>query len=105
MVAIATVVKVTKVWLFFSPFGPKAHLQSHEDPTVNTRENMRPSFALYIYDVSGFPHFTYNPPPPPPPSGIRLGVTNTGPWGRGRGFAKLIFGPPCIALGAFLTIF
>ncbi len=26
MVAMATVVKVTKVWIFFSPFGPKAHL-------------------------------------------------------------------------------
>ncbi len=38
--------------IFFSPFGPRAHLHPklREDPTVNTRENMRPSFALYKYD-------------------------------------------------------
>ncbi len=53
MVAMATVVKVTNVWIFFSSFGPKAdlHAKSREDRTINTRENMRPSFALYIYDT------------------------------------------------------
>ncbi len=54
LVAMATVVKVTKVWIFFSLFGPTAdlHAKSREDRTVNTRENMRPSFALYIYDIA-----------------------------------------------------
>ncbi len=53
MVAIATLVKVTKIWIFFSPFGPKAHLheKSREEWVVNTRENIRPSFALYYIKI------------------------------------------------------
>ncbi len=50
LVTMATIVMVTTVWLFFRPLGPKAHLltKSCEDWPVNTRENMRWTFALYI---------------------------------------------------------
>ncbi len=53
MVTMATVVMVTTIWLFFRPFGPKAHLYAkfREDRVVNTRDNWRPTFALYIYNV------------------------------------------------------
>ena len=53
LAAMTTVVMVTTIWLFFRPFGPKAHLLAkfREDRAVNTRENMRRTFALYIYNT------------------------------------------------------
>ncbi len=43
------VVKVTKVWVFFRSFGPKAHLlaKSREYRAVNNGRRAWPSFALY----------------------------------------------------------
>ncbi len=37
LVAMTTIVMVTKVWIFFSPFGPKAHLLAkfRENQAVN----------------------------------------------------------------------
>ncbi len=61
LVAMTTVVMVTTIWLFFRPFGPKAHLHAkfREDRAVNPRENMRRTFALYIYNSVGLRRMTY----------------------------------------------
>ena len=55
LVAMATVVKVTKVWIFFRPFGPKAHLlpKSRKDRAVNNGRRAWPSFALYYINING----------------------------------------------------
>ncbi len=56
LVAMATVVKVTKVWIFFSPFNPKAHLLTkfHENRAVNNCRRAWPSFALYYIKYMEF---------------------------------------------------
>ena len=50
----ATVVMVTKVWIFFSPFGPKTHLLAkfRENRAVNNVRRAWPTFALYYININ-----------------------------------------------------
>ena len=61
LVAIATVVKVTKIRLFFSHERPKAHfhVKSHEDRPVNNRETMYTSITYYIKIITLYKTLTF----------------------------------------------
>ena len=58
LVVIATVVKVTRLRLFFSHEGPKAHphAKSHGNGSTNNWETAWPSFALYNTEILMFSH-------------------------------------------------